>query len=209
MRPASAGHPIDLTIPDDTQMKPGESFSKTWRLVNAGSCPWTDAYAVVWFSGEDIGVSREQSFVGQVDPGQSVDVTVDMVAPTEAGVYQSNWKLRNANGGLFGIGPNGGSPFWAKIEVIEENTQTPTLPPSDTPTPGALVSNVVSMELNDGVDLDTGAINTGSNDDIKFTLLSENQPQIFSRSMEPGSHSLVRNNLRKALAKLLIFLRPP
>jgi len=175
---ASAGHPIDITIPDDTQMKPGQSFSKTWRLVNAGSCDWTDAYAVVWFSGEDIGVTREQPFVTQVDPGQSVDVTVDMVAPSEAGTYQSNWKLRNEKGALFGIGPNGGSPFWAKIEVIEESTQTPTLAPSDTPTPQALVSNVVSMELNDGVDLDTGEMNTGSNDDIKFALLSASQPQI-------------------------------
>jgi len=181
---ASAGHPIDITIPDDTQMKPGQSFSKTWRLVNAGSCGWTNAYAVIWFSGEDIGVTREQLFVSQVDPGQSVDVTVDMVAPSEAGAYQSNWKLRNEKGDLFGIGPNGRSPFWAKIEVIEESTQTPTLPPlptlppSETPTPEVLVSSVVSMELNGGVDLDTGSMNTGSNDDIKFALLSENQPQI-------------------------------
>jgi hypothetical protein len=175
---ATAGHPIDITIPDDTQVKPGESFSKTWRLVNSGTCTWTNAYAVVWFSGEDIGVTREQYFIDQVNPGNSVDVTVDMVAPAEAGIYQSNWKLRNLQGNLFGIGPNGGSPFWAKIEVVEESTPTPTSPPSETPTPEVLVGGVVSMELNDGLDLDTGELNTGSNDDIKFALLSVNQPQL-------------------------------
>ena len=175
---ATAGHPIDLTIPDDTQVKPGESFSKTWRLVNSGTCTWTNSYAVVWFSGEDIGVTREQYFIDQVTPGKSVDVTVDMIAPADAGIYQSNWKLRNPQGNLFGIGPNGGSPFWAKIEVVEESTQTPTSPPSETPTSEIVVSGAASMELNNGLDLDTGELNTGSNDDIKFALLAVNQPQL-------------------------------
>ena len=175
---ASAGHPIDITIPDDTQLKPGESFSKTWRLVNSGTCVWDNSYAVVWFSGEDIGVAREQFFITQVNPGQAIDVTVDMIAPETAGAYQSNWKLRNQAGSLFGIGPNGGSPFWAKIVVIEESTPTPTTLPSETTTPEALVSGVVSMELDAGLDLDTGEMSTGSNDDIKYVLIKENQPQI-------------------------------
>ena len=200
---ASAGHPIDITIPDDTQMKPGESFSKTWRLINSGTCAWTNAYAVVWFSGEDIGVTREQFFISQVNPGQSVDVTVDMVAPDEAGTYQSNWKLRDQQGQYFGIGPNGDAPFWAKIVVIEEKTPTPTSPPSETPTPEVLVSSVISMELNDGLDLDTGEMNTGSNDDIKFALHSENEPQIqpvngaklaFIGSKEPSESTCIKSD---------------
>ena len=175
---ASAGHPIDITIPDDTQMKPGQSFSKTWRLVNSGTCVWNNSYAVVWFSGEDIGVTREQFFITQVNPGQAIDVTVDMIAPEVAGSYQSNWKLRNQAGNLFGIGPNGGSPFWAKIVVTEESTPTPTELPSETLTPEALVSGVVSIEVDDGLDLDTGEMSTGSNDDIKYVVVTENQPQI-------------------------------
>jgi hypothetical protein len=175
---ASAGHPIDITIPDDTQMKPGQSFSKTWRLVNSGTCVWTNSYAVVWFSGEDIGVTREQFFITQVKPGQAIDVTVDMIAPEEAGAYQSNWKLRNQAGNLFGIGPNGGSPFWAKIVVTEVSTPTPTELPSETPTPQALVSGVVSMEVDNALDLDTGEMNTGSNDDIQYVVVAENKPQI-------------------------------
>jgi hypothetical protein len=175
---ASAGHPIDITIPDDTQLKPGQSFSKTWRLVNSGTCVWNNSYAVVWFSGEDIGVTREQFFITQVNPGQVIDVTVDMIAPEIAGSYQSNWKLRNQAGNLFGIGPNGGSPFWAKIIVNEESTPAPTSLPSETITPEALVSGVISMEVDNGLDLDTGEMSTGSNDDIKYVLVAENQPQI-------------------------------
>jgi hypothetical protein len=40
-------------------------------------------------------------------PGQTVEITVDMVAPLKPGTYQGNWKLRNASNVLFGIGPNG------------------------------------------------------------------------------------------------------
>jgi DNA-binding XRE family transcriptional regulator len=159
-------------------MKPGESFSKTWRLVNSGTCVWTNSYAVVWFSGEDIGVTREQFFITQVKPGQAIDVTVDMIAPEESGTYQSNWKLRNQAGNLFGIGPNGGAPFWAKIVVTEVSTPTPTELPSQTPTPEALVSGVVSLEVDNALDLDTGEMNTGSNDDIQYVVVTENQPQI-------------------------------
>ncbi len=38
---AAAGNPIDITIPDGTKMTPNESFAKTWRLENVGSCTWT------------------------------------------------------------------------------------------------------------------------------------------------------------------------
>jgi hypothetical protein len=34
------------------------------------------------------------------------------------------------------------------------------------------------MEVNAGLDLDTGEMSTGSNDDIKYVVIKENQPQI-------------------------------
>jgi hypothetical protein len=30
----------DVSIPDNTQMDPGESFTKTWQVLNSGSCAW-------------------------------------------------------------------------------------------------------------------------------------------------------------------------
>jgi hypothetical protein len=41
--------------------------------------------------------------------------------------------LSNADGELFGIGPNGDAPFWARIIVVPSETETPT--PTNTPTP--------------------------------------------------------------------------
>ena len=30
----------DVTIPDGTEVAPGEAFTKTWALVNTGNCTW-------------------------------------------------------------------------------------------------------------------------------------------------------------------------
>jgi hypothetical protein len=167
---AAAGHPIDVTVSDGTRMKPGEVFSKTWRLENVGTCTWTTDYAVVWFSGENMGVTNEKPFAGPVEPGQIVDVTIDMVSPDQPGTYQSNWKLRNAKGVLLGIGPNGDAPFWARIEVVAQNTPTPTENPTILPTLEVLVSGVILMEPDDKLDLDNGILNSDQEDDIIYQL---------------------------------------
>ncbi|HPK27164.1 MAG TPA: NBR1-Ig-like domain-containing protein, partial [Anaerolineaceae bacterium] len=72
-------------------------------------------------------------------PGQSIDVSVEFIAPFESGTYQSNWMLQSQAGELFGLGPNGDAPFWVRIQVVglETPTQTPTstLSGSETATP--------------------------------------------------------------------------
>lgn len=168
---AVAGMPIDITIPDGTRMRPGQTFSKTWRLVNAGSCTWEQGYSAVWFSGELLNSSRIQFLRSVIPPGQVVDITIEMVAPRKAGVYQSNWMLSDPNSNLFGIGPNGDAPFWVLIEVIEE-LSSPTAIISPTPTQALDIfhQGEVTLEPGDTVNLDTGEKNTGDQDDIGFVL---------------------------------------
>src|SRR5512143_426233 len=45
----------DVTIPDGTQIQPGATFTKTWRLKNIGYCTWTTAYSMVYDSGTQMG----------------------------------------------------------------------------------------------------------------------------------------------------------
>ncbi len=140
---AEAGFPsIDITIPDGTILAPGEDFVKVWRLRNAGTCTWTTDYAVVWVGGARLGAPAEVPLNAVVPPGGSIDVSVPMQAPLDPGTYQSYWKLRNAHGQLFGLGPTGQDVFWVKI-VVAEDTPTPTATATatptatETPTPGA------------------------------------------------------------------------
>ena len=162
---ASPGVPIDVTIPDDTVMRPREAFIKTWRLQNTGSCTWNSAYTLAWFSGEQLEADLTVPLSGTTDPGQSADLSVEMIAPETPGTYQSWWKLRNPSGTLFGIGPNNDSGFWVRIIVesspdsTETATVTETSAPATTPTVGSQVSGSATLEFGDLYDLDRNEVN--------------------------------------------------
>ncbi|MDR3572814.1 MAG: NBR1-Ig-like domain-containing protein [Anaerolineaceae bacterium] len=166
---AAAGVPIDVTIQDNTLMTAGELFTKTWRLVNIGTCPWTQNYALIWFSGENMGTSPGVYLNQSVATGQSVDIPVDMVAPNRPGIYQSNWKLRNGNGKLFGIGPNADSPVWVRIIVIETDTETPAPQPTPSLTPEIYASGIIKLTPGYSLDLDSGGKNRGLKDDLSLS----------------------------------------
>ncbi len=163
---AAAGRPIDVTIPDDTVVSAGSSFTKVWRLVNTGSCPWTTEYALVWFSGDRMGSVSEQNLSRVVESGQSIDIAVDLTAPAEAGVKQSFWKLRNANSQLFGIGPVSDAPFWVRIIVEQAATVEPTQLPEPTATPITLVQGSLDVLPGEGINLDTGEKTTAGAGDV-------------------------------------------
>jgi hypothetical protein len=136
--------------------------------VNAGTCTWTKEYAIIWFSGENFSTIREQFFNSLVLPGQTVDLSLDMIAPQGPGIHQSNWKLRNPQGILFGLGPTGDAPFWVRIEVEEIATRSPTPPPlpSITPTLAAAARGAVELVVGANVDLDTGKLESGNAADL-------------------------------------------
>lgn len=105
----------DVTVPDGTKFSPGETFEKTWRLKNVGSCTWTTAYAVVFISGEQMNGPDDLNLTGNVAPGETVDVSITMTAPNSPGEYRGNWKLRSTEGVVFGL--TTGSPFFVLIKV--------------------------------------------------------------------------------------------
>ena len=124
---STSSTPLATTAPPPTsaptsavklcEMSPGQTFTKVWRLRNVGTCSWSKNYVIAVFSGEGMSAPNSVPMPKAIDPGQTVDISVDLVAPTTAGTYQGNWKLKNASGSWFGIGPNGGSPFWVRIVV--------------------------------------------------------------------------------------------
>lgn len=129
----------DVTVPDGTTFAPGTAFAKTWRLKNVGSCTWTTSYQLVFYSGEKMGGPDALAFPQSVAPGQTVDITVNLIAPNTAGTYRGNWMFKNASGALFGIGSQANKPWWVEIKVsgTAAATNTPTVtttPPTSTPT---------------------------------------------------------------------------
>jgi len=92
----------DVNVPDNTQFEEGESFTKTWRMKNAGTADWPEDTVFVFAGDTQLGDVTEVE-VGAVASGETVDISVEMVAPDEDGTYKSTWVLRvggkNIDGG--------------------------------------------------------------------------------------------------------------
>jgi hypothetical protein len=114
----------DVTVPDGKKFLPGDSFTKTWRFRNVGSCTWTSGYQLVFDHGDAMNGPASQALTsGTVAPGQTVDVSVNLVAPASEGDYQGFWRFREPGGVLFGLSTGS---FWVKIKVVNP-TPTSTL----------------------------------------------------------------------------------
>jgi hypothetical protein len=109
----------DVTIPDNTELLPATDFIKTWRLQNTGTCTWTDQYALVYVSGDQMGGTSPLPLTGSTAPGSTLDVSVSLKSPGSVGTYQGNWELRNPSGGQFGTGSKASEPFYVLIKVVE------------------------------------------------------------------------------------------
>lgn len=196
------GQPIDVTVRDGSSYHTGESFAKTWRLVNAGSCSWTSDYSVVWFSGQMLGPVIEQRMGAVTAPGESLEITVDMVAPETPGTYQSNWKMRNADGDLFGLGPGGDAPFWVKVEVLQLSTDTPSPQATPNPTLAVYYSDTANLAANDRIDLDSGVVNHEGEDDLSYLVTNAGSqtllPQNGARAAFFGSQPPVETDCQNA-----------
>ena len=72
----------DVTIPDGTELAPETNFTKTWRLLNAGTCTWNPNYMLYFVSGDLMsGPSSKQLVTIEVPPGASIDVSVELLSP--------------------------------------------------------------------------------------------------------------------------------
>jgi hypothetical protein len=106
----------DVSIPDGTVFAPGATFTKTWRLKNAGTCTWS-GYQLVFDSGDSMGGASPTS-IGTVSPGQEVDLSVNFTAPTTNGSYRGYWRIRNTSGVLIPVlGGTQGRSFFVDIKV--------------------------------------------------------------------------------------------
>lgn len=112
-----AGFVDDVTVPDNTNIPPGDQFDKTWRLRNDGTCVWTTNYSLVFEGGNIMAGPATVPFSTTVVHGGTVDLTVTLTAPTSNGTYRGDWMLRDDRGVKFGLGANYDRPFFVQIVV--------------------------------------------------------------------------------------------
>ncbi|MBC8335067.1 MAG: hypothetical protein ISR59_00485 [Anaerolineales bacterium] len=150
----------DITIPDGTTIKVGGAFVKTWRLKNRGTCTWTPDYALVFSNGMQMGNNIEVKLPEYVAPGNTIDISIPLTAPSTVGHHRSYWLLRNASGVLFGYGDNANKTFFVDIYAVDGSNPAVTISPSSGPS-GTLVQVVASGFLpNSQVLVGLGPVNS-------------------------------------------------
>jgi len=106
----------DISIFDGTQMPPGTPFTKIWRLKNIGEVPWPSGTKITFVGGDQMSTEMMAPLARQsaVQPGEEVDVAVEMCAPQEHGRYLGYWRL---------TGPHGrrkfGQRVWCHVQVVD------------------------------------------------------------------------------------------
>jgi hypothetical protein len=98
----------DLSIPDGMQLDPNTVFEKEWQVKNSGTCNWNNLYSIRLVSGSAFGANPTQAIVPARNGAEAV-VSIEFVAPTEAGKYQATWQAYDPNGEPFGE--------WLTIEI--------------------------------------------------------------------------------------------
>jgi hypothetical protein len=90
------------TVKDNTTFVAGDAFTKTWTLRNDGYCTWNEDYQLVFKSGNQMGGPDEINFGGEIDPGEQIILSLDLVAPADAGTYLGYWQIMTDDDVKFG-----------------------------------------------------------------------------------------------------------
>ena len=152
---------VTETIPDNTKMKPGQTFDKKWTIKNNGSCPWVNGYTIVFDRGDAMGVQPVSPLTaGTIQPGKNIEVALTLTAPNNPGTYQGFFMLKNSSGKKFGIGDNADQAFWVKIVVEKAASQAPAV----------YKSGMLEIPQTWTVDLDNGSIGPASGADIYYEV---------------------------------------
>lgn len=112
-QPCNRAFFVSETIPDGSKINAGDSFTKSWRLKNTGTCTWNSNYRLVFVDGNQMSGPNSVKLIGFVKPGESVDILVDLKAPVKPGTYTGFWRLQSDDTNKF-------AQVYVKITVPSE-----------------------------------------------------------------------------------------
>jgi uncharacterized protein YkwD len=136
----------DVTIPDNTVLKKGEPFTKTWRIRNTGTCTWNQRFLLVYLKGDQMSAPGSTE-LDETLPGANIDISVKMAAPENDGNFQGVYQFQDEYGKRFAMKDGN---LWVRI-IVGSGTPAPVIPtvvaPGQTPvaTPVSSPTNSPTM----------------------------------------------------------------
>ena len=169
----------DVTVPDGTNFSAGQTYNKIWKLSNTGTCAWGTGYQLVFISGEAMTSSTVVS-VPATAPGATADILVPMTAPATAGDHTGSWRMRSADGAIFG-------------QTVVVKITIPGAPPPAPPSSGCSGNPVIAsftvasatITAGSSTTLNWGAVTNADSVEIDHGI--GGVPAPGSTSVSPGS----------------------
>ena len=84
----------DVTIPDNTVISAGNTFTKTWAIKNTGTCSWSSTYKLKFTSGNKMS-GHMQAVDTTIAPNATTTISITMTAPSTPGTYVGYWRMIN------------------------------------------------------------------------------------------------------------------
>lgn len=113
----------DVTIGEGEEVPPNCKFTKTWRIANTGLSQhnlylfiiaiivkqfvdlgddsWPTGCCLRFTDGDQM-CHSERVLVDSLLPGDTCDISVDMISPQKPGIYQGQWRMSTSTGQFFG-----------------------------------------------------------------------------------------------------------
>ncbi|MDW8247303.1 MAG: peptidoglycan DD-metalloendopeptidase family protein [Sandaracinaceae bacterium] len=95
---------VRALIPDEARVAPGEAVEQQWTLRNTGTVPWSTGtqHRLELVDGPEVGAPRSIPVPREVAPGQTVDFSIRVNAPTTPGRYILRYRMASQSSGRFG-----------------------------------------------------------------------------------------------------------
>jgi uncharacterized protein YkwD len=147
----------DVTVPDYTVFESGASIHKVWRVRNTGTCTWTSEYFLVFNSGDQMNAPNSMP-LDTTESGQTLDLAVDMTAPSANATYRIYFEIHAPNGTAIPI--EQGTLLWSIINVNLTTADSGGGNPISSPTAPAPIDTACAYTTNQAnVDEVIAAIN--------------------------------------------------
>ncbi len=91
-------------------VSPNQFLTKTWRFRNTGTTTWDSSYQLTFVGGEQMSAPAAVN-APTAAPGQEVNLSVNLTAPSEPGTHRGYWQMRNPQGTYFG------ERIWVEVVV--------------------------------------------------------------------------------------------
>lgn len=138
----SASFVTDVTVPDNSPMAPGSTFTKTWRVKNTGTCIWGPGYVLTHYSDEQMGPAFAVP-LNVTFPNQTLDISLQLTASSKNGLHRSNFVIKNPAGLIMKI--DNDSRLWVVVNVSSSMAASvASATPGNIPVTGSGTSTGVS-----------------------------------------------------------------